>query len=82
MPPDTMKIWKGRSARVLCRRQSERREDQPHEMTNGLKKTMESTLPTVQKIDARKTFVLPTLDFMIFNGDVGEKQLTKMDKYI
>jgi hypothetical protein len=29
-----------------------------------------------------KTFVLPVLDFMMLNGDVGEKQLMLMDKYI
>jgi hypothetical protein len=47
-----------------------------------LEKIMESLLPIVQKIDAMKTFVLPMLDFMMLNGDVGEKQLMKMDKYI
>jgi hypothetical protein len=26
-----------------------------------------------------KTFVLPTLDFMMLNGDVGKKQLKKID---
>jgi hypothetical protein len=43
---------------------------------------MESPLLIVQKIDAMKTFILPMLDFMMLNGDVGEKQLLVMDKYI
>jgi hypothetical protein len=47
-----------------------------------MKKIMESPLLTVQKIDAVKTFVLPTLDFTMLNGDVGVRQLTKMDKHI
>jgi hypothetical protein len=45
------------------------------EMKMQIQKIMESPLSTVQKIDAKKTFVLPTLDFMILNGDVGEKQM-------
>jgi hypothetical protein len=48
----------------------------------GLKKIMESQLLLVQKIDAIKTFLLPTLDFMMLNGDVGEKQLIELDKHI
>jgi hypothetical protein len=52
------------------------------EMKIRLKKIMESPLLIVQKIDAMKISVLPMLDFMMLNGDVGEKQLTKMDKYI
>jgi hypothetical protein len=52
------------------------------EMKIRLKKIAESPLLIVQKIDAMKTFVLPTLDFMMLNGDVGEKQVTEMDKYI
>jgi hypothetical protein len=47
-----------------------------------LQKIMESPLLIVQKIDVVKTFVLPTLDFMMLNGDVGEKQLAKMDSAI
>jgi hypothetical protein len=43
---------------------------------------MESQLLTVQKIDAARTFLLPTLDFMLLNGDVGKKQLKKMDENI
>jgi hypothetical protein len=52
------------------------------EMKIRLRKIMESPLLVVQKIDAMKTFVLPMLDFMMLNGDVGEKQLMKMDKFI
>jgi hypothetical protein len=29
-----------------------------------------------------KTFILPMLDFMMLNGDIGEKALMNMDKYI
>jgi hypothetical protein len=39
-------------------------------------------LLTIQKINAVKTFLLPTLDFMMLNGDVGKKQLKKMDAKI
>jgi ribosomal protein L27 len=52
------------------------------EMKVRLKKILESPLLIVQKIDAMKTFVLPMLDFMMLNGDVGEKQLMVMDRYI
>jgi hypothetical protein len=52
------------------------------EMRVRLYKIMESQLLTVQKIDAVRTFLLPTLDFMFLNGDVGEKQLKKMDENI
>jgi hypothetical protein len=52
------------------------------EMKIRLKKIVESPLLIAQKIDAMKTFVLPTLDFMMLNGNVGEKQVTEMDKYI
>jgi hypothetical protein len=52
------------------------------EMKIRLKKVMESQLLIVQKIDAVKTFLLPTLDFMMLNGDVGERQLSKMDSLI
>jgi hypothetical protein len=43
---------------------------------------MELPLLIVQKIDAIKTFLLPTLDFRMIIGDVGEKQLMKMDQHI
>jgi hypothetical protein len=36
---------------------------------------MESPLLVVQKIDAVKTFLLPMMDFMLLNGDVGKTQL-------
>jgi hypothetical protein len=52
------------------------------EMKIRLKKIMESPLLIMQKIDTMKTFVLPMLDFMTLNGDVGEKQLMKMDMHI
>jgi hypothetical protein len=43
---------------------------------------MESQLLIVQTIDAVQTFLLPALDFMLLSGDVGEKQLRKMDQHI
>jgi hypothetical protein len=43
---------------------------------------MDSPLLIVQKIDTLEMFLLPTLDFMMLNGDVGEKQLKKMDQRI
>jgi hypothetical protein len=52
------------------------------EMKIRLKKITESPLLIAQNIDAMKIFVLPMLDFMMLNGDVGEKQLMKMDKHI
>jgi hypothetical protein len=52
------------------------------EMKIRMRKIVESPLLIVQKIDAMKTFVFPTLEFMILNGNVGEKQVTEMDKYI
>jgi hypothetical protein len=52
------------------------------EMKIRMKKIMESPLLIVQKIDAIKTFILPSLDFAMLNGDVGEKQLTTMDQHI
>jgi hypothetical protein len=52
------------------------------EMRVRLEKIMESPLLVVQKIDAVKTFLLPSLDFMLLNGDVREKQLENMDKRI
>jgi hypothetical protein len=51
------------------------------EINIRLQKIIESPLLIIQKIDTMKTFVLPTLDFMMLNGDVGEKQLIKMNKY-
>jgi hypothetical protein len=52
------------------------------EMRIRLQKVMESPLLIVQKIDAIKTFILPMLDFMLLNGDVGKTQLENMDKNI
>jgi hypothetical protein len=52
------------------------------EMRIRLEKIIDSPLLTVQKIDAIKTFVLPMLDFMLLNGDVGVKQLREMDQNI
>jgi hypothetical protein len=52
------------------------------EMKVRLQKVMQSPLRIVQKIDAVKTFVLPTFDFMMINGDIGEKQLVRMDSHI
>jgi hypothetical protein len=51
-------------------------------MKMQVQKTMESTLLTIRKIDALKTFGLPTLDFMILNRDLGENQLKKTDQHI
>jgi hypothetical protein len=52
------------------------------EMKIRLKKIIESPLLIVQKIDAMKIFVLSMLDFMMLNGDIGEKALMNMDKHI
>jgi hypothetical protein len=49
------------------------------EMKVRVKRIMESQWLTVQKIDAVKTFLLPTLDFILLNGDVGEMRQRKMD---
>jgi hypothetical protein len=54
----------------------------PTQMKIRLRKIMESPLLIVQKIDAMKTFVLPMLDFMMLNREVGEKQLMKIDKHV
>jgi hypothetical protein len=52
------------------------------EMRIRLQKIMESPLLIVQKIDALKSFLLPMIDFMLLNGDVGESQLARMDQNI
>jgi hypothetical protein len=52
------------------------------EMRIRLENIIDSPLLTVQKIDATKTFLLPVLDFMLLNGDVGVKQLREMDQNI
>jgi hypothetical protein len=45
-------------------------------------KIMASPLKIVQKISAIKTKVLPSMDFMLMNGEIGTKDLTVMDKMI
>jgi hypothetical protein len=52
------------------------------EMRVRLRKIMESPLLIVQKVDAVKTFLLPMIDFVLLNGDVGESQLVRMDQNI
>jgi hypothetical protein len=52
------------------------------EMEILLQKIMESPLLTVQKIDAVKTFLIPSLDFLMLNGEVGGRQLNKLDQKI
>jgi hypothetical protein len=52
------------------------------EMEIRLQKIIGSRLLTVHKINAVKTFLLPTRDFMTLNGDVGKKQLKKTDAKI
>jgi hypothetical protein len=44
-----------------------------------LRRIEESKLLTVQKIDAIKTFVIPSFDFVLLNGDIGLTELDKMD---
>jgi hypothetical protein len=51
-------------------------------MENLLEKIMSSPLLSVQKIDAIKTFLLPSIDFLLLNGEVGARQLRSMDKKI
>jgi hypothetical protein len=52
------------------------------EMKIRIQKILDSPLKTVQKIDAIKTFVPPTLDSTILNGDVGKSQLDHLDQKI
>jgi hypothetical protein len=40
-----------------------------------LGKIMSSLLLTVQKIDVVKTFLLPSIDLILLNGEAGVKQL-------
>jgi hypothetical protein len=47
------------------------------EMGIRLQKIVASRLLTIQKTNAIKTFLLPTLHFVLLNGDVGKKQLKK-----
>jgi hypothetical protein len=53
----------------------EARKTKLSEMRIRLEKIIDSPLFAVRKIDAIKTFVLPMLDFMLLNGDVGVKRL-------
>jgi hypothetical protein len=52
------------------------------EMEILLEKIMASPLLTVQKIDAVKTFLLPSIDFLLLNGEVGSRELRTMDRKI
>jgi uncharacterized C2H2 Zn-finger protein len=52
------------------------------DMKIRIQKIVDSPLKTVQKIDAIKTFVLPTLDSTMLNGDVGKRQLEHLDQKI
>jgi hypothetical protein len=52
------------------------------EMETLLERIMKSPLLVVQKIDAIKTFLLPSIDFMMLNGDAGKHCLQKMDQRI
>jgi hypothetical protein len=47
-----------------------------------MQKIFEFPSKMIQKIDAIKTFVLPTINSTLLNGDVGRRQLTKMDEKI
>jgi hypothetical protein len=47
-----------------------------------LGKIMSSPLLAVQKINAIKTFLLPSLDFLLLNGEIEAKDLEVMDKKI
>jgi hypothetical protein len=57
-------------------------ESKVQEMKTLLEKIIKSPLLTVQKIDAVKTFVLPSFDFMMLNGEVGKAQLRRLDQNI
>jgi hypothetical protein len=52
------------------------------EMEILLGKIMSSRRLTVQKIDPVKTFLLPSIDFLLLNREVGRTQLQVMDKKI
>jgi hypothetical protein len=52
------------------------------EMEILLRKIISSALLTVQKIDAIKTFLLPSMDFLLLNGEAGGRDLEVMDKKI
>jgi hypothetical protein len=50
------------------------------EMDILLEKILSSPVLTVQKIDAVKTFLLLSIDFLLFNGEVGVTPLQAMDR--
>jgi hypothetical protein len=52
------------------------------EMRELVDKIMYSVLLTVQKVDAVKTFVLPSLDYQLLNGAVAKKDLIEFDKHV
>jgi hypothetical protein len=52
------------------------------EMKERLKRIMGSKLAVIQKIDAIKTFLLPSMDFIMLNGEAGREDLRKMDQKI
>jgi hypothetical protein len=52
------------------------------EMEILLEMIMASPLLTVQKIDAMKTLLLPSIHFLSLNRDIGTSQLMQMDKRI
>jgi hypothetical protein len=51
-------------------------------MEGLFEKIISIPLLIVQKIDGMKTFLLPSIDFLLLNGEVGIKDLKKMDKKI
>jgi hypothetical protein len=53
-----------------------------NEMEIFLGKVMSSALLTIQKIDAIKTFLLRSIDFLLLNGEAGGRDREVMDKKI
>jgi hypothetical protein len=52
------------------------------EMKLWVPRIMGSAFITVEKINAIKTFLVPMLDFMLLNGDIGITQLSVIDQNI
>jgi hypothetical protein len=52
------------------------------EMRQLLEKIMSSHLLTVQKIDAVKTFLLPSIDYQLLNGELSRAKVRELDKAI
>jgi hypothetical protein len=52
------------------------------EMDILLGKVTSSPLLTVQNIDALNTFSIPSIDFLLLNGEVGVPELQNIDKKI